>query len=362
MTKRTSIPHLVIVSPALRGANNGNWQTARRWRQHLDSGYRVRIAQTWPDALAEGDAAMIALHARRSADAIAAWSAAHPRRGLAVVLTGTDLYHDIATDASAQRSLELAQALVVLQERAPQALPASLRSKVRVIFQSTTARQPLAKSRRHLRAVMVGHLRAEKSPQTLFDAARQLAGQHDIFIDHIGEPLDAALGEAARATMAAAPNYRWLGGLAHEAARRRIQRAHLLIHASRIEGGAHVIMEAVASGTPVLASAVDGNVGMLGADYAGYFPWNDAAALVTLLLRCRNSVDAPGSSAPGNGAPDENLYQRLLAQCRRRAPLFTPARECMELRGLVDDLLGDAMLGNARLVDDLLSGNRRGED
>ncbi len=340
MTERSIMPQLAIVSPALRGANNGNWQTARRWQQHLAGKCRVRIVKAWPDSVAAGDAAMIALHARRSADAIATWSAAHAQRGLAVVLTGTDLYRDIVTDASAQRSLTLAQVLVVLQECAPQALPKSLHGKVRVIFQSTTARQLLTKSRRHLRAVMVGHLRTEKSPRTLFAAAYRLAGRRDILIDHIGEPLDAALGEEARATMAEVPNYRWLGGLPHEAVRRRIQRAHVLIHASRIEGGAHVIMEAVASGTPVLASAVDGNAGMLGADYAGYFPWNDAEALATLLLRCRESAGGQGERGRV-----ENLYQRLMTQCRQRASLFAPARERVELHRLVDDLLVDDVRG-----------------
>ena len=124
--------------------------------------------------------------------------------------------------------------------------------------------------------------------------------------------------------MAAAPNYRWLGGLPHEAVRRRIQRAHLLIHASRLEGGAHVIMEAVASGTPVLASHIPGNIGMLGADYAGYFPWGDAAALAALILRCQN---------------DGLLLATLAAQCRARAPLFEPAAERRALRRLVDELL-----------------------
>ena len=342
MTHGSSMAQLVIVSPALRDANNGNWQTAWRWQRHLAGEARVRIVKAWPDALAEGDAAMIALHARRSAEAVAAWDAAHPGSGLAVVLTGTDLYRDIATDASARRSLELAQALVVLQECAPRALPESVRGKARVIFQSTTARQPLTKSTRHLRAVMVGHLRDEKSPRTLFAAARLLAGRRDVFIDHIGEPLDAALGEAARATMAAVPNYRWLGGMPHEAARRHIQRAHLLIHASGIEGGAHVVMEAVASGTPVLASRIDGNVGMLGADYDGYYPWGDAAALAALLLRCRASLDAPAAGTQSDGGTPgrgERLLQRLTAQCRQRAPLFAPARERAALRRLVGDLL-----------------------
>ena len=151
---------------------------------------------------------------------------------------------------------------------------------------------------------MVGHLREEKSPGDPVRRRAPAGRRRDIRIDHIGAALDPALGEAARATMAAAPNYRWLGGLPHEAMRRRIQRAHLLIHASRIEGGAHVIMEAVASGTPVLASRIDGNVGMLGADYAGYFPWGDAEALAALMLRCRDRLAT---------TPDRDAYAgRLL--------------------------------------------------
>jgi putative glycosyltransferase (TIGR04348 family) len=264
------------------------------------------------------------LHARRSAASIAAWAAEHPGRGLAVTLTGTDLYRDIQFDAAAQHSLQRAQILITLQEKAPEALPAELRGKARVIYQSTSSRQTLEKSGRHLRVVMVGHLREEKSPETLFAVARLLAQRHDIQIDHIGAGLDPALADAAQATMLATPHYRWLGGLPHETVRRRIQRAHVLIHASRMEGGAHVIIEAVASGTPVLAARVDGNVGMLGEDYAGYFAWNDAPALADLLLRCRQDAD---------------FLSRLLAQCRLRAPLFSPTAERAALRQVVDDLL-----------------------
>ncbi len=315
---------MVIVTPALRAANNGNWTTAWRWQRHLAARFNARIVATWPDAHAAGDQVMIALHARRSAASIAAWAAEHPGRGLAVTLTGTDLYRDIQFDAAAQHSLQLAQILITLQEKAPEALPAAVRGKARVIYQSTSARRTLKKSGRHLRAVMVGHLREEKSPETLFAAARLLMDQQDIRLDHIGAGLDPALAEAAQATMRAAPHYRWLGGLPHETVRRRIQRAHLLIHASRMEGGAHVIMEAVASGTPVLAARVDGNVGMLGEDYAGYFAWNDAPALADLLLRCRRDAD---------------FLRRLLAQCRLRAPLFDPASERAALERVVDDLL-----------------------
>ena len=59
---------------------------------------------------------MIALHARRSAESIQAWSKAWPDKPLIVVLTGTDLYRDIHTDADARQSLALVSRRVVLQE------------------------------------------------------------------------------------------------------------------------------------------------------------------------------------------------------------------------------------------------------
>ena len=326
MTRDSKKPQVVIVTPALRAANNGNWKTAWRWQRHLAGTFNARIVAEWPDALAVDDRVMLALHARRSANSIAAWANAHPGCGLAVAMTGTDLYRDIQHDASAQRALQLAQILITLQEKAPAALPAEVRAKARVIFQSVSTRRTLEKSQRHLRAVMVGHLREEKSPETLFAAARLLAERSDILIDHIGAGLDVDLAAAAQATMAAAPAYRWLGGLPHEAVRRHIQRAHVLIHTSRMEGGAHVIMEAVASGTPVLASRVDGNIGMLGDDYPGYFPWNDAQALAALLLRCR---------------AEPEFLSRLLARCRLRAPLFEPESERAALIHVVHYLLED---------------------
>ena len=52
-----------------------------------------------------------------------------------------------------------------------------------------------------------------------------------------------------------------------------------------MEGGANVIVEAVTAGTPVVASRIPGNVGMLGRDYRGYFEPGDARGLARLLVR-----------------------------------------------------------------------------
>jgi putative glycosyltransferase (TIGR04348 family) len=304
-----SKPSICIISPALAAANNGNWQTAKRWQQMLSSDYHVEIMLQWDGRPFD---AMLALHARRSADSIAQWSAKFPDKLIVLALTGTDLYRDIAVDPLAQQSLKLAHRLVVLQDMGPKSLPLEFQSKCQVIFQSTPRRQSAQKTTQKLRALMVGHLRSEKSPETYFAAARSLADQHDIVLDHIGAPLDAELGKQARQLALEVPSYRYLGEQTHEQTRARIARAHVLVHPSRMEGGAHVVMEAVMSGTPVLASRIDGNVGMLGVGYDGYFPVGDALAMANMLESCKNEPD---------------FLDHLNKQCALRTPLFEPLAE-----------------------------------
>jgi putative glycosyltransferase (TIGR04348 family) len=317
-----SQPSLCLITPALADARNGNWQTAKRWAKMLSEHFTVRLMKTWDGVPAD---LMIALHARRSADSIAAWAQALPDHPLIVTLTGTDLYRDINTDTSAQRSLALAHKLIVLQELGPMALPTHLRHKCEVCFQSTSRRRPQQKTARHLRVLAVGHLRDEKSPETFIGAARQLQAHPDLYFDHIGACLEKPLCDAAQELAASNPHYRWLGSLPYPLVRQRISRAHLLVHPSRMEGGAHVVMEAIASGTPVLASRIDGNIGMLGADYAGYFEHGGVTELADLILRCRR---------------EPAFLAQLGAQCAARAHLFEPEHERSTLIRISTQLLG----------------------
>ncbi len=266
---------------------------------------------------------MVALHARRSAPSIHAWAAAYPEKPLIVVLTGTDLYRDLQTDADARQSLALATHLVVLQDAGLAALPAPWRSKAQVIYQSARQLLPAVKSARGFRAVMVGHLRGEKDPLTFMRASSQVLAPN-IHFDQIGQALAPCFEAAARAQTAQTPAYRWLGGLPRAITRQRIKRAHVLVNCSLMEGGAHVILEAVQSGTPVLASRIDGNVGMLGADYAGYFEVGDDAQLAALVRRCAAELD---------------FLQGLQSQCAQRAALFIPFEE----KRLVINLLASAL-------------------
>ena len=146
---------IVLVSPAVAEANNGNWHTAHRWAKFLSSHCDTSICQHWHTRDKNFDA-MIALHARRSAPSIHAWAAQHPGKPLVVVLTGTDLYRDIHSDADAQRSLHLATHLVVLQEAGLAALPKDMQTKASVIFQSAPRLKPAVKSSLRFKALRAG--------------------------------------------------------------------------------------------------------------------------------------------------------------------------------------------------------------
>jgi putative glycosyltransferase (TIGR04348 family) len=317
-------PSVLIVTPYAAQANNGNWRTAARWARFLRDGYRIIVqAQPLPQRLADADC-MIALHARRSHAAVAAWCERFPDRPVVVVLTGTDLYRDLPGDPAAQASLALADRLVVLQSDALSALPKPRRPKARVIHQSAKALAPVVKARDRLNCVMVGHLREEKDPLTALRAWEHLPAAAPIRLTHIGAALDLRLGEAARAFEQREPRYRWLGARPHGWTRQAIRRAHLLLIPSRMEGGANVIVEALTAGTPVLASRMPGNTGMLGRGYGGYFPVGDERALGRLLLRCGG---------------DSAFLRRLEAACRARRGLFEPRRERAALRSLLREIL-----------------------
>ena len=247
---------------------------------------------------------MIALHARRSRASIEAWHATG--RPLIVTLTGTDLYRDLpAGDDAALASVAQADRLIVLQADAVAYLHSEARSKADVVHQSARTLRPFAsKSQDRLHCLFVAHLRDEKDPRTVFKAWLDLPAHVPATLGIVGAALDSALGDAARALAEVDPRVKVLGPRPHPWTRQAIRRAHAVVVASRMEGGANVVVEAVTSGTPVLASRISGNLGMLGHDYAGYFDVGDADALC-----------APCQTRP-RGSPVSRATRRAMSVTR----------------------------------------------
>jgi putative glycosyltransferase (TIGR04348 family) len=302
---------IALITPAPAQVHTGNRTTADRWARLLNElGHHVNVRKDWNGEECD---LLIALHARRSFPAIQRFRQERRRAPLIVALTGTDLYGDLENSAEATCSLELASRIVVLQELGAEAVPESARRKVRVIYQS--AERPSPPPRREdncFQVCVLAHLRAVKDPLLPAHAVRDLPASSRIQVKHAGAMLDPEFAAQVEAEQRTNPRYQWLGPLAHDNALDLLARSHMLVLTSQLEGGANVISEAIAASTPVISSLIPGSVGILGADYPGYFPVGDSAALREQLQRAES---------------DDGFYRGLQHWVARLHPLVSAARE-----------------------------------
>lgn len=315
-----SAANVVIVTPAPPGSRSGNRNTAVRWARILRGlGCRVSIQTQWAGEPCD---LLVALHARKSHGALRAFVTRHPDRPAVLALTGTDIYRDIGQDETASASLDLATRLVVLQEAALDELSPRLRRKTHVIHQSVLTMLKPAPLLRTFRFCVLGHLREEKDPFRAAKALRQLPEGHAEVIQ-AGKSLSAKMTRQAVRHMHDDPRFRWVGELPHWRSMRLLSRSNAMIISSRMEGGAHVVSEAIAVGIPVIASDIPGNRGLLGVDYPAYFQVEDHAGLARLMSR-----------AMGN----PRFLNSLAAAVRRRRPLVDPLCERRSWRKLLQEL------------------------
>ncbi len=315
---------ICLVTPAPPRSLHGNRITALRWAGILKAlGHRVEIREEYRGERCD---LLVALHARRSFPAVARFRREHPDLPLVVALTGTDLYGDTPSDVQARQSLEMASRLIVLQPLGIAALPEHLRGRARAIVQSA-ARPPgkFPPRKDALEVCVLGHLRAVKDPFRTARAARLLPASSRIRVLHVGSALSREMKQEARKEMAANPRYRWLGELPRWKSLRLLARSRLHVLTSEMEGGANVLCEAIACTVPSLASRIPGSVGILGAEYPGYFKVGDTESLAALL--CRAETDA-------------GFLESLKRWCERLRPLVDPAREREEWRRLLAGLPG----------------------
>ena len=312
--------HIAIVTPARAGTRNGNRHTAQRWAAHLRAaGHRVSVGTEWNGRPCD---LLLALHARRSHRSILEYRKRFPSAPLVVALTGTDLYRDLPASRKAQQSLAFADLIVTLQPEAGKELERKFRAKVRVVYQSSDASLHHAPPKDRFRLAVVGHLRREKDP---FRAALALSHlKQDLEVVQVGDALSREFSIQAKKQMKRDTRYRWLGGRSHRQALGWIARSHALVVSSLMEGGANVICEAARIGTPVLASRMSGNIGMLGRSYPGYFPLFDDNALSRLIRKCLE---------------EKKYYQILKRALATRRRLFAPSAERAALSNVISEAL-----------------------
>jgi putative glycosyltransferase (TIGR04348 family) len=317
---------IVIITPVRSSSRSGNTTTSRRWVRILtDLGHSVRAAHHYDGEQAD---LMIALHASRSAGSIRAFRAAHPDRPLIVALSGTDIYGSAGREPGpALDSIASAGRLVALQDLAARRIPSEHRWKIWVINQSAPPlKRPARAKAAPFTVAVIGHLREVKDPFRAAKAARELPQSSKVRIVHLGAAETPRWAARARAEMRRNPRYIWRGDRPRGEVQALLARARAVVLSSRSEGGANVISEAAAAGVPVLASRIDGSVGLLGRNYPGYFPVGRTRALARLLHRIET---------------DPEFHKQLQCAMARRAYLFRPAREKAAWAALIAEIRQD---------------------
>lgn len=318
-----SKPSVCIVSPVAQRAHDGVAVTAERWRQWLEPVADVAVAPEWTGA---SDEVLIALHASGSAESVARFAHAHPRRPLALVLSGSDVARDIDTNASACAALSHATHLVVRHPGAMGRLGDSQQARARLIEPSAPRRVMRNKARTRFDVAHAAPLCAESDPMTLFNAIQALPPESPVRLLHMGTAYHEELAEAARQTQSRHKQYQWLGEPPPYDMRRWIARARTVVHCDAMDGAALAVVDAVCSHVPVLASRIPVHEGLLGSDYEGFFEAGDAQALAGLLQRVSS---------------DEPFLRMLARHCEAQAPRFAPEVEGTAVRNLLHEMLGD---------------------
>ena len=267
--------YIGLVTPAPPHSRNGNRVTANRWAGILRSlGHRVTLSQSYDG---QDFDLLVAIHALRSAQAVAAFKARHSAKPVVVLLAGTDVYGSLYEEGGGL-VLDLADRLVTLQRLAVDELRQEHKDKVRTIVQSAkpTPTSGPSPNARHF------------DPFLTANATRRLPRESRIRVLQLGDPMSPAMTRRAGALAASHPRYAWMRGLPAWRARRLLKRSQVMVISSLSEGGANVVSEAAVDGVPILASRMPGNVGLLGDDYPGYFPVGDSSELRRLLLCCES--------------------------------------------------------------------------
>ncbi|WP_181770458.1 selenoneine biosynthesis selenosugar synthase SenB [Amycolatopsis pittospori] len=302
---------ILVAGPVPEASDYGNGVTARRWANLLrDLGHEVRVVQDYDGGRYD---LLVALHARKSEAAIRAFGAACPDAPIVIALTGTDLYPDLISGGVDLTLLAGAVRIVVLQPQGLFQVPLELRNRTRVITQSMPPISGEAPAEDRFEIAFLAHARPVKDPLLLSEAVRLLPSSSRIAVSHVGGVREDDIGDRLRAESAGGPRYSWLGPLPRPEALAVLARSRLLVLTSRHEGGANVVTEALAAGVPIVSTHIPGSVGLLGEDYAGYFPVGDAAALAAVLHAAEH--DRGG------------LYTQLRRQCAARRASVDPGRE-----------------------------------
>ena len=306
---------VLVYTPFPADSQQGNSVSARRIAGLLNkAGLPAQVIDAIPDASTPTPRALIALHACKAATALAEFGQMFPGVPRHLLLPGSDLYRCLPDDDPRPLpTMELADTLIVAQEASLADIPASVRAKARFVPKSLDVDTPdwNPSPDPGLRVLINAHLRAQKDPFLALRALEQIPDT-ELQITHIGGSAEDGYDQQAADFARTEPRFRTLGQVPRTEAIQLAADSHILLNTSLMEGGANSISEALHIGLPVLATAIPGNIGMLGQNHPGLFSVGDADSLAELLERA---------------ATDKAFLEQLSRHSTERSRIFTPEAE-----------------------------------
>lgn len=341
---------IILVTAAPPGSEFGSETTAIRWETNLQNlGHRVEVTYAYGKGretyAKPSNDLMIAIGARECDDAITAFKEEDDSRPVVVALNGNDVYLGLDRWPEVAKNMEIADRLVVFEPRAVDELPRKYRDRTHVIYQAVELPErgieaipepPLREERQSQRdrfeVCVANHIEEHKDPLRTALAARLLNEESKIFITHIGRVLDPRWETHVRRESQNNPRYDWLGEVPWSRCLQFIKRADLVSVSSTIESGGNVQSEAIVLGTPLIASRIPGNVGILGEEYPGLFDPKDEEELARML---------------GSAESDSRFYNDLLRHGTELKSNFSMEKERESWKKLFQSLELDRRVDEA---------------
>ncbi|MGJ8672293.1 glycosyltransferase [Rubritalea sp.] len=303
--------HVLISSSYPLTSPKGNSITAKRIATLLTSvGHTAEAIHT--DMPPSADV-MISLHATKTLTTSKRFKVCSPDSKLIIYLTGTDLYKELpAGNPEFFEALELADHLVVSQQASLNSVPTKYLHKTSFVPASVLLPEEQTVSTPPSNSIILpAHLRPVKNP-FLINKAIQLLPDLDMHAFTLGAALEPEMAQQAILWQQSDPRFKWLDNVPYPENLSWMRQADYTLNSSHCEGGSNAVSESIVLGTPVLASRIEGNIGLLEDDYLGYFETDNAQSLATLLRRTFT---------------DTSFQKKLHAQTLALQQKFLPSKE-----------------------------------
>ncbi len=275
-----------VFSPYSLTSPKGNTVTAQRLVWLLGNIGCRAVAVDQSSSIGNPDI-LIALHATRSLGATREYKKRKPDGQLWVYLTGTDVYAADQSSNDLAQALSLADVILVSHSAIVQSVDLDFRHKCQLIPSSVClpklSQLEVSENSKSTDFGFLGHLREVKNP-FLMNRAMQICNG-DLTAITMGSVLEPEYRALVLEWQQRDSRFQYLGNLAHSEALARLKQLDYSINSSFSEGGANAVAESIVLGTPVLASRIEGNIGLLGEDYIGYYECDNARSLANLMQR-----------------------------------------------------------------------------